>query len=70
MNQLSDQIQQSVKKAFGDGATKPLQKHYATNKSNKYTPKIESITKKYGLDLDDEWKKELLPHQGRYCCFL
>ena len=49
------------------GSNKPLQKHhYATNKSKKYTPQIENITKKYGLDLDDEWNKELLPHQGRH----
>ncbi|MDQ0232781.1 AHH domain-containing protein [Metabacillus malikii] len=49
------------------GTTKPLQKHhYATNKSKKYTPQMENITKKYGLDLDDEWNKELLPHQGRH----
>ncbi len=46
---------------------KPLQRHhYATNKSKKYTPKIEKITKKYGLDLDGDWNKELLPHQGRH----
>jgi toxin YxiD len=33
------------------GTGKPLQKHhYATNKSKKYTPQIEAITKKYGLD--------------------
>ena len=49
------------------GAGKPLQKHhYATNKSKKYTPQIEAITKKYGLDLDDVWNIELLPHQGRH----
>jgi hypothetical protein len=49
------------------GTGKPLQKHhYATNKSKKYTPQIEAITKKYGLDLDDVWNIELLPHQGRH----
>ncbi|MBX9971690.1 AHH domain-containing protein [Cytobacillus firmus] len=49
------------------GTNKPLQKHhYATNKSKKYTPQMENITKKYGLDLDDEWNKEILPHQGRH----
>jgi hypothetical protein len=51
----------------GKGTGKPLQKHhYATNKSKKYTPQIEAITKKYGLDLDDVWNIELLPHQGRH----
>ena len=54
-------------KIGGKGNTKPLQKHhYATNKSKKYTPKIEEITKKYDLELDDNWNKELLPHQGRH----
>ena len=49
------------------GSGKPLQKHhYATNKSKKYTPQIEAITKKYGLDLDDVWNIELLPHHGRH----
>jgi hypothetical protein len=27
---------------------------------------MEAITKKYGLDLDKAWNKELLPHQGRH----
>ena len=40
--------------------------HFATNKSKKYTSQFESITKKYGLDLDDTWNKELMPHQGRH----
>ena len=49
------------------GTGKPLQKHhYATNRSKKYTPQIEAITKKYELDLDDVWNIELLPHQGRH----
>ena len=49
------------------GTVKPLQNHhYATNKSKKYTPQMESITKKYKLDLDDNWNKEILPHQGRH----
>ena len=45
----------------------PLQiHHYATNKSKKYTPSFEKIAKKYNLDLDDDWNKEALPHQGRH----
>ncbi|WP_082705899.1 AHH domain-containing protein [Aneurinibacillus sp. XH2] len=51
----------------GTPKAKPEQvHHYATNKSKKYTPQIEAITKKYGLDLDEAWNKELLPHQGRH----
>ncbi|MGE7666856.1 AHH domain-containing protein [Ureibacillus composti] len=47
--------------------SKPLQNHhFATNKRKKYTPQIESVTKKYGLNLNGSWNKELLPHQGRH----
>jgi cell division protein ZapA (FtsZ GTPase activity inhibitor) len=47
--------------------TKPEQlHHYATNKNKTYTPQFDEITQKYGLDLDDVWNKELLPHQGRH----
>ncbi|WP_222433438.1 AHH domain-containing protein [Rummeliibacillus suwonensis] len=53
--------------SMAKSTTKPIQKHhYSTNKSKKYTPKIEEITKKYDLGLDDDWNKELLPHQGRH----
>ena len=40
--------------------------HFATNKNQKYTPKIKEITDKYGLDLDDEWNKKLMLHRGRH----
>ena len=40
--------------------------HYATNKSKTYTHQMEKIAKKYGLDLDGAWNKDLLPHQGRH----
>jgi len=46
---------------------KPLQNHhYLTNKSKTYTKQFENITKKYNLDLDDTWNKDLMPHQGRH----
>ena len=40
--------------------------HFGTNKSNTYTPEMQKIADKYGLDLDDTWNKELLPHLGRH----
>ncbi len=47
--------------------SKVLQKHhYATNKSKTYTQQFEKIVKKYGLDLDGDWNKDVLPHQGRH----
>ncbi|MEK3952119.1 AHH domain-containing protein [Psychrobacillus sp. FSL K6-1464] len=65
---LRDQVISIARVESGvKGTTKPLQNHhYATNKSKKYTPQMESLTKKYGLNLDDGWNKELLPHQGRH----
>ena len=60
---------EGVKITGGNGgtATKPNQiHHFATNKNKTYTPQLEEIVKKYGLNLDDEWNKELLPHQGRH----
>lgn len=27
---------------------------------------MKAIARKYGLGLDDDWNKELLPHQGRH----
>lgn len=47
--------------------TKPMQRHhFATNKNQKFTPKMERIALDYGLSLDGEWNIELLPHQGRH----
>lgn len=47
--------------------TKPVQDHhFASDKSKTYTPQFEEITDKYGLDLDDDWNKKMLPHQGRH----
>ncbi len=40
--------------------------HYATNKSKIFTPRIQRIADRYGLNLDAEWNKDLLPHQGRH----
>ena len=51
----------------GATSSKPNQvHHYATDKSKTYTPQLEEITNKYGLELDDAWNKDLLPHQGRH----
>lgn len=63
-----DEIHEGVPNAKGESeATKPNQvHHYATNKNKTYTQKFEEILNKYGLDLDDEWNKEILPHQGRH----
>ncbi|MDZ5610634.1 AHH domain-containing protein, partial [Bacillus pseudomycoides] len=63
---VKDTGEKDAKGASG-AKTKPNQvHHYATNKSKTYTHQMEDITKKYGLDLDEVWNKELLPHQGRH----
>ncbi len=61
-------VKKLSKEGIESGTTsKPNQvHHYATNKSKTYTPQLEEITNKYGLDLDDAWNKDLLPHQGRH----
>lgn len=65
-----DEILRKLERLGSEGGTpttKPKQvHHYATNKSKTYTPQLEEIAKKYGLDLDDAWNKDLLPHQGRH----
>jgi RHS repeat-associated protein len=43
--------------------------HFATNKNQTYTPQMEEITEKYGLDLDSDWNIEdisKLYHRGRH----
>ena len=46
---------------------KPMQMHhFATNKNKRYTPQMKAITDKYGLDLNGDWNKELMPHLGRH----
>ncbi|MDO4304978.1 MAG: AHH domain-containing protein, partial [Bacillota bacterium] len=51
----------------GGSTTKPNQvHHYATDKNKTYTQAFKDITDKYGLDLDADWNKDLLPHQGRH----
>lgn len=60
-------IRNSSKVIESGTTTKPNQvHHYATNKSKTYTPQLEEIANRYGLDLDDAWNKDLLPHQGRH----
>jgi len=47
--------------------SKPYQNHhFATNKNKKYTPEMEEIASHYGLDLNDSWNIEKLPHVGRH----
>ena len=40
--------------------------HYATNKNKKFTPLFKQIASKFGLSLNGDWNKELLPHLGRH----
>jgi RHS repeat-associated protein len=48
-------------------STRPTQTHhFATDKNSQYTPEMEEIASKYGLDLDGDWNKQAMPHQGRH----
>jgi hypothetical protein len=40
--------------------------HFATNKSNTFTPKLKKIANTFGLDLNGAWNKEVLPQLGRH----
>ena len=69
LSNLAEAQSDYVKPAGGKSGTttKPNQvHHFASNKSKKYTSQFESITKKYGLDLDGDWNKQSMPHQGRH----
>ena len=69
LSDLAEAQNDYVKPAGGKSGTttKPNQvHHFASNKSKKYTSQFESITKKYGLDLDGDWNKQSMPHQGRH----
>ena len=62
-----------ISNGFGSGSTgnnkpeKPLQTHHIASPINtKYTPQFKRITDKYGLDLDDDWNKIVIPHCGRH----
>lgn len=49
------------------GTSKPNQvHHFASDKNSIYTGQFKDVTKKYGLDLNGNWNRELLPHQGRH----
>ncbi len=52
--------------AEGEGDLPEQVHHFATDKNKIFTPQMEAIADKYGLDLDDAWNKELLPHLGRH----
>jgi hypothetical protein len=67
MSEVSKITKGTPKATQGTPKAKPEQvHHFATNKSKTYTPQIEKITKQYGLDLDEAWNKQLMPHQGRH----
>lgn len=40
--------------------------HFATNKNSRYTPEMQKIVEEFGLDLNGEWNRALMPHQGRH----
>ncbi|MCL2256248.1 MAG: AHH domain-containing protein, partial [Firmicutes bacterium] len=45
----------------------PGQKHhFLTNKHSQFTPEFKKITDKYGLNLNESWNIEILPHKGRH----
>ncbi len=50
-----------------DASKLPMQiHHFASNKSKTFSPQFKKIADIYGLDLDADWNKMALPHQGRH----
>ncbi len=50
-----------------DAGKPPFERHHsATNKNKIFTPQLEAIAEKYGLDLDDIWNIQIMPHKGRH----
>jgi hypothetical protein len=48
-------------------SSKPTQTHhFAMDKSSKYTPQMQEIADRYDLDLNGDWNKAQMPHQGRH----
>ena len=47
-------------------STQKQRHHFATNKNKHYTPQLEEIASKYGLDLDGEWNIAVMDHLGRH----
>jgi RHS repeat-associated protein len=59
-------IEEWLSDRFGGGASPTQLHHFATNKSRTYTPAMAGIASRYGLDLDADWNKELMPQLGRH----
>ncbi|EAI9623364.1 AHH domain-containing protein [Campylobacter coli] len=50
-----------------DNKQPPIQTHHiATDKNKKYTKEFRKITKKYNMELDEDWNKVKMPHRGRH----
>lgn len=56
-----------VKNAAKTSTSLPTQvHHFATNKSNTFTPRMVEIADEFGLSLNGAWNKHALPHLGRH----
>ncbi|EAK8229305.1 hypothetical protein E7O39_09510, partial [Campylobacter jejuni] len=50
-----------------DNKQPPIQTHHiATDKNKKFTKEFRKITKKYNMELDEDWNKVKMPHRGRH----
>ena len=62
-----DEAVEKTKEVATATKLRPNQKHhFATNKHSYYTKEMSKIADKFGLKLDGDWNKELLPHQERH----
>ena len=56
-------VEEGVERAGKEAVENPPKQvhHFATNKSSKWTDRMAEIARKYGLDLDGAWNKDLIP---------
>ena len=64
---LSVEAVEAAAKDVVKGGVLPNQiHHFATNKNSTFTKQMAEIAKRFGLNLDGNWNKQLLPHLGRH----
>lgn len=65
-NKTQKFTQESAEQLFKTNKLPQQKHHFLTNKNSTFTHKFEDIVGKYGLNLDESWNIELMPHRGRH----
>lgn len=65
-NKTQKFTQESAEQLFKANKLPQQKHHFLTNKNSSYTSQFEDVVGKYGLNLDESWNIELMPHRGRH----